>query len=142
MGGLFQHTPWLHVPSSPSKMMLSVKRTPSTRMPACKLLRNPGEPVALLRVFPVSQAVARTVQVREPSETCAVVGACSTQPKPGASGTARSTSTSAAMLSALLLLLPHFHPLLWPAATASVRCQSAPWFSTPLSRAVTRPQRL
>merc|ERR1712100_457896 len=107
-----------------------------------QLLRNPGEPVALLRVFPVSQAVARTLQVREPSETCAVVVACSTQPKPGASGTARSTSTSAAMLSALLLLLPHFHPLLWPAATASVGCQSAPWFSTPLSRAVTRPQRL
>jgi hypothetical protein len=47
--------------------------------------------VALSPVFPVSPVVVLTVPVRLLSVTCAVAVACSPLPRPGASGTSRST---------------------------------------------------
>jgi len=48
---------------------------------------------ALSPVFLVFQVVVPTVPVRPPSVTCVVEVACSTLPRPGGSGTARSTPT-------------------------------------------------
>lgn len=65
-----------------------------------------GELVALSPVSPVFVVAVLTVPVRVLTVTCAAEVACSPQPRSGASGTARSTSTRNAMLCARPSPLP------------------------------------
>merc|ERR1739847_226181 len=63
----------------------AVNRTLAIRPPL-----SPGVLAVLSLVFPVA---VLTVLARVPSATCAVGVACSTQPRPGASGTERSAAS-------------------------------------------------
>jgi len=73
----------------------------STSMLGTKRLLNPGVLDVLLPVYLVSEVVVLTVQVKQPSVTCAEEDACLHQPKHGEDGIDPSTKNNEDMPSAL-----------------------------------------